>query len=185
MSNALTIRRAVEDDLDALRDLMTLAIERGQAAVLTPAQIVASRAVMGLDTQLVRDGTYFIVEEDGVAVGCGGWSRRATLYGGDHSAGLRDPALLDPSRDAARIRAMYTHPDHVRRGIGRMVLDRCEQAAAEAGFTAGELMSTASGERLYVACGYRPLERADANVDGIVVPLIRMRKVLRPAGTGW
>lgn len=183
MSGVLTIRRAVEDDLDALRALMTLAIERGQAAVLTPAQVVASRAVMGLDTHLVRDGTYCIVEEHVVAVGCGGWSRRATLYGGDHSAGLRDPALLDPARDAARIRAMYTHPDHVRRGIGRMVLDRCERAAAEAGFTAGELMSTASGERLYAACGYRPLERADTDVDGIVVPLIRMRKVLHPVGT--
>ncbi|WP_288411120.1 GNAT family N-acetyltransferase [uncultured Sphingomonas sp.] len=184
MSDALTIRPAVEDDLDALRGLMTLAIDRGQAAVLTPAQIVASRSVMGLDTQLVRDGTYFIVEEDGAAVGCGGWSRRATLYGGDHSAGLRDPALLDPARDAARIRAMYTHPDHVRRGIGRMVLDRCERAAAEAGFTAGELMSTASGERLYAACGYRPLERADADVGGVVVPLVRMRKVLHRFGTG-
>lgn len=184
MSGALTIRPAVEDDLDALRALMTLAIERGQAAVLTPAQIVASRAVMGLDTQIVRDGTYFIVEEEDVAVGCGGWSRRATLYGGDHSAVLRDPALLDPARDAARIRAMYTHPDHVRRGIGRMVLDRCERAAADAGFAAGELMSTASGEPLYAACGYRPLERADADVDGVIVPLIRMRKVLRPAGTG-
>ncbi|WP_288457213.1 GNAT family N-acetyltransferase [uncultured Sphingomonas sp.] len=184
MSGPLTIRPAVESDLDALRDLMTLAIERGQIAVLTPAQIVASRAVMGLDTQLVRDGTYFIVEEDGVAVGCGGWSRRATLYGGDHSAALRDPALLDPARDAARIRAMYTHPDHVRRGIGRMVLDRCEQATAEAGFMAAELMSTASGERLYAACGYRPLESADAEVDGVVVPLIRMRKVLRRSQTG-
>lgn len=184
MNGALTIRPAVEDDLDALRALMTLAIERGQAAVLTPAQIVASRAVMGLDTQIVRDGTYFIVEEGGVAVGCGGWSRRATLYGGDHSTGLRDPALLDPARDAARIRAMYTHPDHIRRGIGRMVLDQCERAAADAGFTAGELMSTASGERLYAACGYRPLERADADVNGIIVPLIRMRKVLHPAGSG-
>lgn len=184
MSGALTIRPAVEDDLDALRALMTLAIDRGQAAVLTPAQIVTSRAVMGLDTQIVRDGTYFIVEEEGVAVGCGGWSRRATLYGGDHSPGLRDPALLDPARDAARIRAMYTHPDHVRRGIGRMVLDRCERAAAEAGFAAGELMSTASGEPLYAACGYRPLERADADVDGVSVPLIRMRKVIHPAGTG-
>ena len=184
MNGALTIRPAVEDDLDALRALMAMAIERGQAAVLTPAQIVASRAVMGLDTQIVRDGTYFIVEEDGVAVGCGGWSGRATLYGGDHSAGLRDPVLLDPARDAARIRAMYTHPDHVRRGIGRMVLDRCERAAADAGFAAGELMSTARGERLYAACGYRQLERADADVDGVIVPLIRMRKVLCPAGTG-
>ena len=133
MTGGLTIRLATEADLGALRDLMTLSIDRGQAAVLTPAQIVASRSLMGLDTQLVRDGTYFVVEEAGVPVGCGGWSRRATLYGGDHSTALRDPVLLDPATDAARIRAMYTHPDHVRRGIGRMILERCEQAARAEG----------------------------------------------------
>ena len=113
--------------------------------MLNPAQVIASRAVMGLDTQLVRDGTYFVVEDAGTPVGCGGWSRRATLYGGDHSTALRDPALLDPATDAARIRAMYTHPDHVRRGIGRMILNRCEHAASAEGFTAVELMGTAGG----------------------------------------
>ena len=133
MSGALTIRLATQADLDALRAIMARSIDHGQAAVLTPAQVVASRAVMGLDTQLVRDGTYFVVEEAGVPVGCGGWSRRATLYGGDHSTALRDPVLLDPATDAARIRAMYTHPDHVRRGIGRMILERCEQAARAEG----------------------------------------------------
>lgn len=140
MSGALTIRIATEADLGELRDLMALSIDRGQAEVLTPAQIVASRAVMGLGTQLVRNGTYFVVEDHGVPVGCGGWSQRATLYGGDHSTDLRDPALLDPAKDAARIRAMYTHPDHVRRGIGRMILAACEQAARTAGFAAVELM---------------------------------------------
>jgi len=179
MTGSLTIRLASEADLGALRDLMTLSIDRGQAAVLTPAQIVASRAVMGLDTQLVRDGTYFVVEDHGVPVGCGGWSRRATLYGGDHSTDLRDPALLDPAKDAARIRAMYTHPDHVRRGIGRMILDHCEQAARMEGFAAAELMGTAGGVPLYAACGYEPIERADTHVDGVVVPLTRMRKRLR------
>ena len=106
MSAALTIRIATEADVGALRDLMALSIDRGQSAVLTPAQIVASRAVMGLDTQLVRDGSYFVVEDHNVPVGCGGWSRRAMLYGGDHSTDLRDPALHDPAKDAARIRAM-------------------------------------------------------------------------------
>lgn len=178
MNGALTIRIATEADLEPLRALMALAIDRGQAAVLTPGQVVASRAVMGLDTQLIRDGTYFVVEEGGVPVGCGGWSRRATLYGGDHSTDLRDPALLDPAKDAARIRAMYTHPDHVRRGIGRMVLDRCEQAARAEGFAAAELMGTAGGVPLYAACGYHPVERADAQVDGVTVPLTRMRKTL-------
>jgi len=178
MSAALTIRIATEADLGALRDLMALSIDRGQAEVLTPAQIVASRAVMGLDTQLVRDGTYFVVEDHGVPVGCGGWSRRATLYGGDHSTDLRNPALLDPAKDAARIRAMYTHPDHVRRGIGRMILDACEQAARAAGFSAVELMGTAGGVPRYAASGYAPLERADTHVEGVVVPLTRMRKRL-------
>ncbi|MEG8039367.1 GNAT family N-acetyltransferase [Sphingomonas sp. LR60] len=179
MSGGLTIRLATEADLGALRALMTLSIDRGQAAVLTPAQIMASRAVMGLDTQLVIDGTYFVVEDHGVPVGCGGWSRRATLYGGDHSTDLRDPALLDPATDAARIRAMYTHPDHVRRGIGRMILDHCEQAARAEGFAAIELMGTAGGVPLYAACGYEPIERADVRVEGVVVPLTRMRKRLR------
>ena len=178
MSAALTIRIATEADLGTLRNLMTLSIDRGQAEVLTPAQIVASRAVMGLDTQLVRDGTYFVVEDHGVPVGCGGWSRRATLYGGDHSSELRDPALLDPAKDAARIRAMYPHPDHVRRGIGRLILDHCEQAARAAGFAAVELMGTAGGVPLYAASGYKPIERADTHVEGVVVPLTRMRKRL-------
>lgn len=179
MTGGLTIRLATEADLGALRDLMTLSIDRGQAAVLTPAQVVASRSLMGLDTQLVRDGTYFVVEDHGVPVGCGGWSRRATLYGGDHSTDLRDPALLDPAKDAARIRAMYTHPDHVRRGIGRMILDHCEQAARAEGFAAVELMGTAGGVPLYTASGYEPIERADTHVDGVVVPLTRMWKPLR------
>lgn len=178
MSGGLTIRPATEADLDALRAAMALSIDRGQAGVLNPAQVIASRAVMGLDTQLVRDGTYFVVEDAGTPVGCGGWSRRATLYGGDHSTALRDPALLDPATDAARIRAMYTHPDHVRRGIGRMILNRCEQAASAEGFTAVELMGTAGGVPLYRACGYHPVERADADVDGVIVPLTRMRKEL-------
>lgn len=181
MTGGLIIRIATEADLGALRELMTLSIDRGQSGMLSPVQIIASRAVMGLDTQLVRDGTYFVVEDDGAAVGCGGWSRRATLYGGDHSTDLRDPALLDPAKDAARIRAMYTHPDHVRRGIGRMILDRCEQAARAEAFAAVELMGTAGGVPLYAACGYQPIERADAEVDGVTVPLTRMRKALGQA----
>lgn len=133
---------------------------------------------MGLDTQLIADGTYVAAEEDGVIAGCGGWSRRATLYGGDHSADLRDPALLDPARDAARIRAMYTHPARARRGIGRLILAYCEAAAAAEGFSSVELMSTLSGQPLYLACGYTPVESAPAQVGGVTVPLVRMRKPL-------
>jgi GNAT superfamily N-acetyltransferase len=175
----LTHRLARPADLDALRAVMALAIAELQKGFLDDAQIAASHAVMGLDTQLVADGTYFIVEEDGAIVGCGGWSRRATLYGGDHSKDLRDPALLDPATDAARIRAMYTHPAHARKGVGRQVMALCEAAARDAGFARAELMATLSGEPLYRACGYTPIEHIEApGPNGVAVPLIRMGKAL-------
>jgi GNAT superfamily N-acetyltransferase len=179
----LSSRLATEDDLPALTDLMALAIDTLQAAFLTPQEIAASRSVMGLDTQLIADRTYVLVEDEGQLAGCGGWSRRATLYGGDHSTALRNAALLDPSKDAARIRAMYTHPAFARRGVGRLVLSLCEAAAAAAGFARAELMATLSGEPLYRACGYQEIERTFASpVDGVSVPLLRMGKPLSPVG---
>jgi GNAT superfamily N-acetyltransferase len=178
----LTHRLAVEDDLPALKRLMALAIDTLQQGFLDPAQIVASREVMGLDTQLVADRTYFMVEDAGRLAGCGGWSRRATLYGGDHSTALRDAALLDPATDAARVRAMYTHPDFARRGVGRLILQLCEAAAAAEGFSRVQLMATLSGEPLYRACGYQVIEHtAAAPVNGVVVPLILMGKPIRQA----
>ena len=156
---------------------MDAAIAELQTPFLDRSQISASRAIMGLDTQLVEDGTYFVVEEDGELAGCGGWSRRATLYGGDQTSG-RDGALLDPACDAARLRAMYTHPRHARRGVGRLIIALCEQAARAEGFTRMELMSTLAGEPLYRSCGYEPLERLTDARGGIAVPLIRMAKAL-------
>lgn len=174
----LTHRWACLDDVPALRALMFAAIEQLQSDVLDSNQVRASHAVMGLDTQLIEDGSYVIVEADGRIAGCGGWSRRTTLYGGDHSPG-RDAALLSPATDAARIRAMYTHPDFVRRGVGRRVLDLCEGAAADHGFARVELMATLAGERLYSACGYVPIEHVQSpSIDGVRVPLIRMGKSL-------
>ncbi|MFN2472320.1 MAG: GNAT family N-acetyltransferase, partial [Sphingomicrobium sp.] len=114
-------RLATERDLPVLREIMRLAIEQLQAAFLSGAEIEASKQVMGLDSQLIADRTYFVVEKGGRIAGCGGWSRRATLYGGDHSTGLREPRLLDPRTEAARVRAMYTHPDYARRGVGRLI----------------------------------------------------------------
>ncbi len=178
MIPALHSRLATLDDLPALSALMALAIGELQRGFLGEAEIEASRAVMGLDTQLVRDGTYFVIENDGKLAGCGGWSRRATLYGGDHSAGLREPALLDPFVDAARVRAMYTHPDFTRRGVGRMIIQRAEAAAVAEGFSRAELMATLSGEPLYRQCGYEPIEHTFAEVGDVRVPLIRMGKVL-------
>jgi GNAT superfamily N-acetyltransferase len=175
----LTHRIAAEADIPAIRTLMARAIGELQREFLSEAEIAASRAVMGLDTQLIADGTYFLVESDGQLAGCGGWSRRATLYGGDHSTALRDPQLLDPARDAARIRAMFTDPDFVRRGVGRTILRLCEEAARKAGFARGEMMATLAGEPLYRASGYVEIERvAAAPVDGIAVPLVRMGKRL-------
>ncbi len=174
----LAARLATRDDLTALRALMDAAIGVLQAGFLTPAQITASRHIMGLDTQLIEDGTYYLVTCGGALAGCGGWSRRNTLYGGDHSPG-RDAALLDPAQDAARIRAMYTHPDYARRGVGRLILSLCERAAAKEGFTRVELAGTLSGEPLYKVAGYAPIRHFSDDRGGEAVPLILMGKALR------
>jgi GNAT superfamily N-acetyltransferase len=178
-SDGLAARLATMDDLPALRRLMDAAIGQLQAGFLTPAQIAASRHIMGLDTQLIEDGTYYLVTRGDAVAGCGGWSRRNTLYGGDHSPG-RDAALLDPARDAARIRAMYTHPDHARRGVGRLILSVCERAAASAGFSRVELAATLSGEPLYTAAGYMPIRHFFDDRGGEAVKLILMGKPLPP-----
>lgn len=174
-----THRLARIEDLAALRALMARAIAHLQTDFLSPEQIRASAGVMGLDTQLVRDQTYFLIERDGVIAGCGGWSWRATLYGGDDSQIAREPLALDPATDAARIRAMYTDPAFVRQGVGRMVMGLCEEAARTHGFHAVEMMATLAGAPLYRACGYAPLETIlSAPIDGVQVPLIRMGKRL-------
>src|SRR5439155_20988963 len=133
-------RLATMADLPELRALMTVAIRRLVGAYLDEARVEASFEIMGVDTQLIEDGTYFSIEGEGRIVGCGGWSRRATLFGGDHFKD-RDARLLDPAVDPARVRAMYTHPDFARRGIGRLVLSLCEAAAAREGFRTLELVA--------------------------------------------
>jgi GNAT superfamily N-acetyltransferase len=176
--SSLSLRLATHADLPALRVVMARAIAELQSAFLSPAAVEASKAVMGLDTQLIDDGCYYLMESAGQVAGCGGWSRRATLYGGDHSAG-RDARLLEPGTDAARIRAMYTHPDFVPRGVGRAILACCEDAAHKAGFNRIELMATLSGEPLYRAAGFVPMETVlDCN-GGVAVPLVRMSKILQ------
>ncbi len=173
----LSHRLATVDDLPILRGIM----DRAMAALLSPhldeAQVAASYAIMGLDTQLVEDGTYFLVECDGAPAGCGGWSRRATLYGGDHSSG-RDAKLLDPAVEPARVRAMYTDPAFVRRGVGRLILDLCESAARAEGFSSVALAGTMPGVPLYEACGYEVVERFEDARGGTPVPLARMIKAL-------
>jgi GNAT superfamily N-acetyltransferase len=166
------------DDLDCLRAVMDGAIGQLQQGFLNQDQIESSRAVMGLDQQLVTDGTYFIALIDNAIAGCGGWSRRATLYGGDHSAGLREPRLLDPATEPARIRAMYTDPAFARRGVGRALLAHCEAAARAEGFTACELMGTLAGIPLYLSAGYQVIEEIEDDRGGAPVPMKRMRKTL-------
>ena len=174
-----THRLATVEDLPALREVMRRSIEALQDDFLTPEQVKASRHVMGLDTQLVRDGTYFVVERDGRIAGCGGWSWRSTLYGGDRSVVEREPRALDPITEPARIRAMYTDPEFVRQGVGRLIIKLCEDAALEAGFRATTMMATMSGVPLYKACGYVEVEPVlSGPIDGVRVPLVRMEKRL-------
>ncbi len=177
----LTSRLATRDDVPALVELMRAAIEELQKGFLDADQIASSHAIMGVDNQLIDDGTYYVVECDGALAGCGGWSRRATLYGGDHSSG-RDSAMLDPARDPARVRAMYTHPRFARRGVGRLILSLCESAAARQGFTRMELMSTLSGQPLYSAAGFQPIEEVEDPAGGTPVPLVRMAKPIAAGG---
>jgi len=169
----LTSRLATPDDEPALRHVMALAIDQLQQSFLTPEQVVASHAFMGLDSRLIADGTYFVIDDGGTIAGCGGWSRRATPYGHDSSA-TRDDRLLDPATEPAKVRAMYTHPTHVRRGVGRMIMMLCEEAAQAEGFSSLELSATLAGAPLYRACGFHDVARL---MDG-GVPLIRMQKNL-------
>jgi len=174
-----THRIASLDDLPALREVMRRSIETLQDGFLSPEQVAASHKVMGLDTQLVRDGTYFVIESEGRIAGCGGWSWRSTLYGGDESVVSREPHALDPATDAARIRAMYTDPDFVRQGVGRLVIKLCEEAAMRAGFRRATMMATMAGVPLYAASGYVEADPVvSASIDGTEVPLVRMEKPL-------
>jgi len=150
--------------------------------VYTPTQLDAALGTwLGLDTQLIADATYFVVEASGsvgapVLVGCGGWSKRKTPYGSDDRPG-REDTLLDPNHDAAKIRAFFVHPDWARRGIGRMLLEVCEEAARAAGFTQFELGATLSGIPLYERYGYVPHERVDLPLaNGEVLPIVKMTK---------
>lgn len=174
---ALEIKFANIGDVPEIKALMELAIGVLQADYLTPAQVSASHAAMGLDTQLIADGTYFCVRVSDRIVGCGGWSFRSTLYGGNHSAG-RDAAHLDPEKDRARIRAMYTHPDFTQRGVGRLILDASERAAKEAGFKALEMAATLAGEPFYRRCGYSVEKRWQDHNGSVPVPLLTMIKTL-------
>ena len=178
IGSAFTHRVAQRADIPALTPLMAASIRGLLKHYLPPEAVEASFEVMGLDTRLIDDGTYYVIEREGVLAGCGGWSRRNTLFGGDHTA-ARNDAPLDPRTDAARVRAMYTAPAFVRRGVGRQILELCEAAARAEGFTRTELGATKGGEPLYRACGYVEIERLEVPTpNGVTVPITRMGKSL-------
>ncbi len=177
-----THRLADPEDVPAIAELMQLAIEGNMSAFLSADEVEAAQETMGVDLTLIEDRTYFLIEtadaDSSTLVGCGGWGRRKTLYGGDHTAG-RDDSFSDPRSDAARIRAMYTHPGWVRRGIGTLLLDLGEAAAREAGYRSIELGSTVPGEPLYLARGYRELSReTQTAANGSSSVIIKMSKAL-------
>ena len=171
------LRMACESDVPALDALIPLSVRSLQAPYYSPAQINAALGpVFGVDRQLIRDGTYFVAERDGAIVGCGGWSRRLALYGGD-SDRAEENSLLDPQRDAARVRAFFVHPAWGRCGIGRSIMVACEQGIARAGFRTVDIVATLAGEPLYAAFGYAVVERYEIAMAGdLSLPVVRMTK---------
>jgi len=173
-----TIRPATLEDLAVLQSLVADSVWVLQAGEYSDAQREAAiRLVYGVDTQVISDGTYFAVEHNGEIVACGGWSRRKTLFGGDQHRPSREPDLLDPAREPARIRAFFVKPGWGRRGIGSRLVRACEQAALAEGFHQIEMASTLTGVALYSAHGYREVERIDVPLEhGLTLPVIRMAK---------
>ncbi|MCA9906227.1 MAG: GNAT family N-acetyltransferase [Anaerolineae bacterium] len=172
------LRLATLDDSDALRALISLSARGLNSEHYTPEQVESILTyVYGVDTQLILDQTYFVVQDRDAFVGCGGWSRRKTLYGGDQHKADSPDNLLDPATEAARIRAFFVHPASARKGIGSALMQACEDAAKAAGFHKLELMATLTGEYLYARFGFTPVEETDVVLpDGNVMKVRRMIK---------
>jgi GNAT superfamily N-acetyltransferase len=177
MSRMMRVAQAA--DVPVLQELIARSARGLSVGYYTPAQTEAAvRYVFGVDSQLIADGTYFVVEEGGAVVACGGWSRRRTLFGGDQAKTAVDP-LLDPAIEPARIRAFFVDPRHARQGLGRRLVDECTRAARAAGFRSLELVATLPGEPLYAAAGFTVSERFELTLPGDVrVPVARMRREL-------
>jgi N-acetylglutamate synthase-like GNAT family acetyltransferase len=173
------IRKATLSDRLAITELIKDSARGLSRVDYSDAQIEGAIAtVFGVDTNLIVDGTYFVAESAGKLIGCGGWSKRKTLFGGDQYS-TRDPGELDPKTEPAKIRAFFIHPDHARQGIARAILQRCETEARACGFQSIELMSTLPGIKLYRACGYDSDERVELEVgERLTIGLVPMRKEL-------
>jgi len=174
-----TIRLAATADIPALQELIAASVRGLSEGYYSPKQIESSiKYIFGIDTQLLADGTYYVIEADNTIVACGGWSKRKTLYGGDQHKSVADP-LLDPKTDAARIRAFFVDPAWARQGIGKMMINHCETEAINNGFTAMELGATLPGEPLYKAMGYTSISNINADMpDGETLEVIKMSKKL-------
>jgi GNAT superfamily N-acetyltransferase len=174
------LRKATLADVPALNALIARSARILSTEDYRAPQIEgALRGAFGVDTQLLADETYFVVEDGGQILGCGGWSFRSTLFGGDARAG-RDSSTLDPATEAAKIRAFFVDPGHARRGIGSLLLEHCEQQARARGFTQVELMATLPGVRLYAARGYVGSRQVHIDVgSGETIEFIPMRKALK------
>ena len=177
------LRPATLADIPVLEALVAQSARTLAVADYSKEQIEAALdGAWGVDTQLIRDGTYFVAEADGEIVGCGGWSFRQTLFGGDALA-EREPARLDPQRDPARIRAFFVHPNWARLGIGSALLDRCEREARHHGFKAAALVATLPGQRLYATFGYVAAPAiSHALTRGLRIQFVPMHKPLLTAG---
>lgn len=175
----MNIRRATMDDREPVKQLIAESARILSRAHYNDAQIEAAIAtVFGVDTDLIDDGTYFVVEISGVLAGCGGWSRRKTLFGGDQYSS-RDAGYLDPQKDFAKIRAFFIHPDHARKGVARAILARCEDEARAYGFRGLELMSTLPGVEFYKSCGFSERGTFDLELThGVKLELVPMQKQL-------
>jgi GNAT superfamily N-acetyltransferase len=183
LSNDFSVRLARENDVPALERLIPLSVRGLQRSHYSDAQMEAALgSVFGVDRQLIRDRTYFVVElaaPGASIIACGGWSKRRTLFGSDHHQATRDDAELDPRVDAARIRAFFVHPDYARLGLGRAILARCEQAIHAAGFKRIELAATLPGVEFYRACGYTGTQPEDVPLpNGLSLGIVRMSKTL-------
>jgi N-acetylglutamate synthase-like GNAT family acetyltransferase len=179
-----TLRRAREEDTPAIAELIPLSVRGLQAQHYSAAQMEAAiGSAFGVDEQLIRDGTYFVaVTNDGAVVGCGGWSKRQTLYGSHHHHAIRNDSELDPGKDAARVRAFFVHPDWARRGLARAIVERCEKDIRAAGFSRIELAATLPGVPFYQATGYSLGEREDVPLPGgVTLGIVHMSKALPPA----
>jgi N-acetylglutamate synthase-like GNAT family acetyltransferase len=175
-------RLATEADIAAISDLIPLSVRGLQAAFYTQAQMEAAiGGVFAVDKQLIRDRTYFVVEDGGRIIGCGGWSKRASLCGGDCGRVGEDPEI-DPRTDPARIRAFFVHPDWARQGVGKSIMVACEAAVIAAGFRDVTIAATLAGESLYASFGYRAVDRYDYPLPGgLVLPCVEMTRSLAGA----